>query len=260
MMKAERPQVKVRDVVFGGEQYLLCVPLVGKHTEQLVADARQALEYNPDLFEWRADYFEAYPEPEPMVEALKALREAVGDKPILFTARHAAEDGVCDISDDQKFELIERISKTSQVDLIDIERRYGRARLLEWSETLHQRGVKLVVSHHSFNTYLNRQKVLEALQDEQDGGADLVKIVAKARSFRDLADFSEALHEARGTFLKVPLIAGVVGKASPLMRVLGDYLGSDMTFVAAGAGHSHPSQLHIQEVAYFRNRIQQHEC
>jgi 3-dehydroquinate dehydratase-1 len=251
----KRPQLKVKKAVFGSGKYLLCVPLVSSNSEQLVADARQSLEWEPDLFEWRVDYMEAYPEPEPIIEALKQLRAAIGDKPILFTPRHAEEDGARDIEDERKFELIRQVMKTGMVELIDIEKRYGQACLLEWSSQLHAHGTKLVISHHSFKKYLKPDEVLEVLQSEQTWGADIIKIIIKTRNFRDLADFSDALHTARGTFLNVPLIAGVVGKASPLMRVLGDHLGSDMTFVAAGSARSHSSQIHIHEIRRLRDRI-----
>lgn len=251
----KRPQLAVGRLMFGGGNYLLCVPLIAATPERLVADAGQALAYEPDLFEWRADFFERYPEPEALVDAVGQLRAAAGDKPILFTTRHNAEDGKRDIPDERKFTLIDRISQTGLVELIDIEQRYGEAKLTEWRDRLHERGVKLVVSHHSFDAGLRPEEVLEALRRGQEYGADIVKLIVRTDSFRELADFSDALHQARETFLRVPLIAGAVGEPSSLMRVMGDMLGSDMTFAFADGGQSHPSQLHIRELRRLRGRF-----
>lgn len=251
----KRPQLAVGKLMFGGGNYLLCVPLIAATPERLVADAGQALAYEPDLFEWRADFFDCYPVPEALVDALGRLREAAGDKPILFTTRHSDEDGKRDIADEQKFALIDRISQTGLVELIDIEQRYGKTQLIEWRDRLHERGVKLVVSHHSFDTGLRPEEVLEALRRSQECGADIVKLIVRTNSFRELADFSDALYQARETFLRVPLIAGAVGEPGSLMRVMGDVLGSDMTFAFADGGQSHPSQLHIRELRRFRGRL-----
>lgn len=102
---------------------------------------------------------------------------------------------------------------------------------------------------------MTSSEILNTLQCGQEWGADICKIIVKANSYGDLADFSDAIHEARDTFLKVPVIAGAVGKASPLMRVLGDYMGSDMTFAVAGGGRSHAAQLHIQDIRRLRSRL-----
>ncbi|MEK4516007.1 type I 3-dehydroquinate dehydratase [Paenibacillus sp. FSL H8-0122] len=254
-MARERAQLRIGEIVFGGEKYLMCVPLVSKTMDRLVEDATAAMKFAPDLFEWRADHFEAYPEPEAILAGLQALRTAIGNIPILFTTRHFLEDGASDISDSQKFGLIDHISNTGMVELIDIEQRYGPECLLAWSRKLHSRGIRLIISHHNFKRKMNRTEILKVLQAGQDWGADINKMIVKASSFSELADFSDVIHEARNSFLKIPVIAGVVGKASPLMRVLGDYLGSDMTFVAAGDSRSHTSQIHINEMRRFRDRI-----
>lgn len=62
-MERKRPSVKAGGEVFGGENYLLCVPLVSKNKDQLVADTAAALQFAPDLFEWRVDHYASYPEP-----------------------------------------------------------------------------------------------------------------------------------------------------------------------------------------------------
>lgn len=254
-MARDRAQLRVGEIVFGGEKYLMCVPLVSKNIACLVEDATAAMEFAPDLFEWRADHFEAYPEPEAILAGLQALRAAIGNIPILFTTRHILEDGAADITDEQKFGLIDHISSTGMVELVDIEQRYGPECLLAWSRKLHSRGIRLIVSHHNFKRKMKRGDILKVLQDGQDWGADITKIIVKTSSFSELVDFSDVLHEARKSFLKIPVIAGAVGKASPLMRVIGDCLGSDMTFVAAGDSRSHPSQIHINEMRRFRDRI-----
>lgn len=255
-MKSEkRPQVQVGKITIGGGSYRMCVPLVDKTLEDLLHNASASLEYEPDLFEWRVDGFGVYPEPEPVLDALQELRKVVGDCPILFTPRHIAEGGMCEITDADKFSLIDAVSRSGMVELLDIETRYGEALLKEWGEKLRERNVKLVISHHDFDQYIAPEQVQAILHKQQDWGGDICKIITKIGSCQDLVDFSNALFEARETFLKVPIIAGAMGDASPLMRVLGDYLGSDLTFVTASGSPSHPTQIHIQQMRAIRERV-----
>ncbi|WP_020617991.1 type I 3-dehydroquinate dehydratase [Paenibacillus daejeonensis] len=255
MENVKRPQVQVRDVVFGGESYLLCVPLVSRTREQLIADAQSIMASRPDLIEWRVDYYEGYPQPAPILEALAALREIAGPTPIIFTSRHAEEDGLLDITAEDKFQLIDEVSGTGMIDLVDIELQYGATQIAKWRDLLHARNTKLIVSTHNFKTGWKPKQIREMLLSEQQAGADIVKLVTRVKNVRELADLSDAIHEARQTFLHVPVIAGAVGSVSPLMRVMGDCLGSDMTFVSAGGKKSHASQLHIDDLRRLRERL-----
>lgn len=257
--KVRRPQVQAGKLTFGGGAFLLGVPLASSNCRQLETDAKRALLFHPDLFEWRADSFESYPEPDPLIEALVHLKSLIGGKPLLFTARHAAEDGKVAITDSQKFALLEAMSKTRQIELFDIELRYGKACLLDWRKQLHARGAKLIISHHSFGAHMDKAAVLHSLRHARDCGADIVKLINKVDSYEELANYSEAIQEARETFLNVPLIAGGVGKASAFLRIMGDSLGSDMAFVSTGGRKSHPSQLHIQDVRRLRGLMGQRE-
>lgn len=255
MTTTTRPKLQVREAVFGGHSYLLCVPLVSATRERLVADARHALAYRPDLLEWRADYYEGYPRIEPILEGLAALRDVAGDTPIIFTTRHAEEDGARAITVEEKSALIDEASRTGMADLIDIELQYGVSRVASWRQLLHDRNVRVIVSAHSFKKSTKPEALIELLRSGQETGADIVKYVTRARNIRELADLSDTIHEARETFVKVPLIVGAVGSVSPLMRLIGDYLGSDMTFVSAGTSKSHASQLHIEEFRRLRDRL-----
>lgn len=255
MKQKVRPQVQVGNLMFGGGSYLMCVPLVDQDVENLLSNASASLEFAPDLFEWRVDGFGDYPDPNAVLIALEQLRKTVGSRPILFTPRHIAEGGIQKISDGEKFRLIDVVSRSGLIDLLDIETRYGGALLEEWSGKLREREVKLVISHHDFDQYIKPDEIKDILRRQQEWGADICKIITKIGSCQDLVDFSTALFEAREEFLRTPVIAGAMGDASPLMRVLGDYLGSDMTFVTACGSPSHPTQIHIQQMRDIRKRI-----
>ncbi|MBD2846587.1 type I 3-dehydroquinate dehydratase [Paenibacillus sp. IB182496] len=256
MKNTYKPQLQVRSAQLGGGAYLLCVPLVSATREQLIADARAALAYRPDLLEWRADYQTCYPQPAPIAETLATLRQIAGDTPILFTSRHAAEDGAQAISEEEKFRLLDEVSRTGMADLVDIELRYGDARITQWKERWSGTGLRLIVSAHNFKRGWRPERIQDILRKEQQAGADIVKLVTRVKHVRELAELAEAIQEARETFLRVPVIAGVVGSLSPMMRMMGDRLGSDLTFVSAGAGKSHASQLHIDDLRRLRGHLE----
>jgi len=49
--------IKVRKVVIGEGIPKICVPIVGTTKEDLQAEASQVKKLNPDLVEWRIDFF-----------------------------------------------------------------------------------------------------------------------------------------------------------------------------------------------------------
>ena len=51
--------VKIRNVVLGEGLPKIAVPNVGKTREEIISAAKEIIQAEPDLMEWRIDYFEA---------------------------------------------------------------------------------------------------------------------------------------------------------------------------------------------------------
>ena len=65
----------------------ICVPIVEKDPDSILAAARNLISSGPDLVEWRCDHFDQAEDPEAAVHILQALHEVLGDIPVLFTFR-----------------------------------------------------------------------------------------------------------------------------------------------------------------------------
>jgi len=51
--------IDIRGRKLGGDQPLICSPLVGRTRERILAETASVVEKEPDVIEWRIDYFEA---------------------------------------------------------------------------------------------------------------------------------------------------------------------------------------------------------
>ena len=85
--------VEVRGVKIGEGVPKICVPIVGKTKEEILAAARSFEDVALDVVEWRVDWFEGVFDFAQVKDVLKDLRPALGETPILFTFRTSKEGG-----------------------------------------------------------------------------------------------------------------------------------------------------------------------
>ncbi len=106
----------------GAETPLICTPLVGRTRERLLAEAANVAAKKPDVIEWRVDYFEGIADTAAVLDTAKALREAIGDTPLIFTRRSMKEGGEpIAIDDDGVVRLYDAVGASGLVDFLDFE-------------------------------------------------------------------------------------------------------------------------------------------
>ena len=94
--------VKVRNIVLGEGLPKIAVPNVGVTEEEILASAKEIAAAKPDIMEWRIDYYEAgIKDNEKLIATAKALRDVVGELPILVTFRTKNEGGVLELGEDE---------------------------------------------------------------------------------------------------------------------------------------------------------------
>lgn len=231
--------------VFGGGKVLACAPLISPNVEALVADAKACCAENPDILEWRSDFLEALSDPQAAAEAARALREAAGDVPVLFTPRHPAENGVQELDPDTKRAVIESVCATGCVDLVDLEMRYDEEYIAEVKRITEKYGVKLVLSCHDFSGMPDWEDIETKLRRAERLGADINKLALMPKNYHDVAAFCKNIVDAKQTWMKNPVINSMMGDIGAVTRFAGN-LGSDMSFVAVTAV-SGPGQMHISD-------------
>lgn len=113
--------VIIKNIEIGKGLPKIAVPLVAANTQELEQALRILKETAFDIIEFRADFFQKALDVDFIAEQLGIVRQAFPAKPLLFTFRRAQEGGNTPCSDDYYFKLLEKIIRSKQADIIDIE-------------------------------------------------------------------------------------------------------------------------------------------
>ena len=232
----------IRGVELGAGRTKIAVPLVGR-TRRALLDAAAALDALPvDLVEWRADYFESLRDEAALPETLRALRGALGERPLLFTIRTAREGGEAALGAEEYAALLLSAARSGCADLIDVELSCGDAAARRLIDGVHAAGCLAVGSAHDFTAVPPAEEMLSLLRGAQALGADVPKLAVMARSDADTLALLSASLTFRNTWADRPFITIAMGPRGVLSRVACALSGSCLSFGSAGAA-SAPGQL-----------------
>ena len=231
----------------GGRMPAVCAPLVARHGEDLAAQAAVAVASQPDLLEWRVDFFEAIADTASVLAAGAELRRAAGSIPILFTRRSQREGGQpVAISDSQVVALYEAVAAAGLVDLLDFEMDSAAGDLERVRAVARRHGLALVLSFHDFQQTPPTADLQERFAQAQRLGADVAKIAVMPQSLQDVHRLLGATLQASQS-LTIPVISMAMGGLGAVTRVCGGVFGSALTFAVATAP-SAPGQMPIEDV------------
>jgi 3-dehydroquinate dehydratase-1 len=246
-----RPQCKspieIKGRTIGGDVPLICLPLVSKDRGDLLRQARQAVAFAPDMFEWRVDAFEHAGGLDHVLGALKALRAVIEPYPLLFTCRSREEGGMASLSEQMRLDLITSALATGHVDLVDIEISSGHDLLGAVLRAGREFDVKVMLSSHDFHTTPSEEDIVKTLIRAESSGADIAKIAVMPRCVMDVLTLFKATLQARTEHLQIPMVTMAMGDQGRITRLAGGLFGSDITF-ARGETASASGQMGIKEL------------
>ena len=156
--------VKVRNIEIGAGIPKICVPIVGVTREEILAAAENIKSTKADVVEWRVDWYEDIFDFTKTEATMQALREVLGEMPILFTFRTSKEGGEKAIETEAYVELNQNAAKTGLVDLVDVEAFTGDDVVKAVVETAHANGVKVIASSHDFHKTPAKEKIVSRLR------------------------------------------------------------------------------------------------
>ncbi len=263
--------VKVRSVEIGVGMPKICVPVMGRDEEEILAAAKAVREGSADLVEWRADWFsaacldgmafgdkaacsgvasgegkaartEGAADVEKMVDVARKLREVFGDLPFLFTFRTEVEGGEWNLAREEYVRLNVAMARSGHVDLVDVELSAGEGAVGDVVHTAHENGVKVVASSHDFEKTPAREEIVGRLRQMQDLDADILKIAVMPKCRRDVLTLLAATEEMYTEHADRPLVTMSMGELGKVSRVCGETFGSAVTFGAVGNA-SAPGQM-----------------
>ncbi|CAL9210643.1 unnamed protein product [Musa hybrid cultivar] len=221
---------------------LLCVPLVAKTVEQMMADMAAAKASGADLVELRVDHLSAFL---PGRDLPLLLRDR--PLPALVTYRPKWEGGEYEGDDKQRLEAL-LLAMELGADYVDVELKVAEdlVRLIDGKKP---ENFKLIVSSHNYQKTPSSEELGSLVAAIQASGADIVKIATTAVSVVDVTRMFQVL-----VHCQVPMIGLVMGERGLLSRVLCPKYGGYLTFGTLGEGKaSAPGQPTVSQLLHLYN-------
>ncbi|HEY1228956.1 MAG TPA: type I 3-dehydroquinate dehydratase [Ramlibacter sp.] len=230
-----------------GAMPAVCIPLVSRTADALLAEAEAAAAKRPDLVEWRVDHFEGIADRIGVAGLAVRLKQQAQGLPILFTCRSAREGGAAvPLSDEGIAALHAAVAETGAVDLLDIEMAADPRHVDTVRQAARDHGLALVLSFHDFQRTPPLQDLLARFRQAHALGADLAKVAVMPQSAGDVLTLLQATWQASEE-LPVAVAGMAMGPLGAVSRVGGGAFGSALTF-AVGQQASAPGQLPIDDL------------
>ena len=243
--------VEVRGVKIGEGVPKICVPIVGKTKEEILAAAKSFADVKMDVVEWRVDWFDGVFDFAQVEDVLKDLRPALGNTPILFTFRTSKEGGEKAIEPDVYVELNKKAAATG---LVDVEAFTGDSYVKEIIEAAHEAGVAVVASNHDFDKTPDKDDIVGRLRKMQELDADIPKIAVMPQNKKDVLTLLAATEEMVSEYADRPVITMSMAGTGLISRLCGEVFGSALTFGAVGKA-SAPGQMNAADLNTVLNLI-----
>ncbi|MGN0299027.1 MAG: type I 3-dehydroquinate dehydratase [Lachnospiraceae bacterium] len=229
----------------------ICVPIVGRKEDELLAQIAQISEDSADLVEWRIDWFEEAENLQRLLEVGQKVKAVLRGFPLLVTFRTLAEGGETETTLEHYQTQYQILCQHHIADLIDVEYALGET---VWSPILtcaKQNGVAVVGSSHDFDKTPDRDWIVKRLIDMEQAGMDISKIAVMPHDAGDVLTLLEATLEAREK-VEVPIITMSMSKLGLISRLAGSTFGSALTFGMVGRA-SAPGQIESRELKKILN-------
>lgn len=141
----------VKNTVIGSGRTKIAVPLVARDAADLSSVLSQIKNLPFDIVEFRADFLECAGSIGEVLRHTQAVRDALPDKPLLFTFRRHCEGGSFPCSDDYYFELLDALIESRLPDIIDIELFSGETAVRRAVANAQKNGIAALLCNHEFH-------------------------------------------------------------------------------------------------------------
>lgn len=233
--------------IAAGKLPLVCIPLIGRTPMEVMAELATVLPKQPDVLEWRVDFFEAIGDVAAVIAMARAIKIEVGEIPLLFTRRSMLEGGeAIALNEAQVVALYLAVCESQTIDLIDYEMANDAANVARVRAAASANDIKLVLSFHDFTCTPALEILVGKFLKAEQSGADVAKVAVMPRGPSDVLTLLAATQQASQT-LKIPVISMSMGPLGLLTRLFGWVFGSALSF-AVGASSSAPGQVPIEDL------------
>ena len=246
-MMSNKKEILVKGRTISAQNPSVCVPLVGITHDELIETVLELVKKEPDIIEWRADYYERLENIQLVLKTLASIRNAIGEIPLLFTIRAEKEGGqAISLTVQEKIEIMNVVCASGQIDLIDLELFHNKEEITQVRDIAKKHQVLLILSYHNFQATPALPTLLEKCVEAELLGADLAKISVMAQDEKDVLHLLQVTQEANES-TAIPLITISMGPLGSITRMFGFAFGSCITF-GIGYASSAPGQIPIEDV------------
>lgn len=236
--------IKVGNIKIGVGKPKICVPITAVTLKQALEQTKYIandLGADVDLVEFRIDYLKDAKNPEFLMDALKQVKEALNNMPLLCTFRTLKEGGEMMVSDDEYEEILLHCIQSEAIDLIDAEIFRGADVFQRIVSEAHKKNIFVIGSSHDFSNTPAKDEMVSRLMMIEREGADIAKLAVMPKDREDVLALLNACSIAQ-TCMDIPFIAISMGKLGMISRFSGELLGSCITF-GTGTKASAPGQI-----------------
>lgn len=213
---------------------MFCIPVIAKNTDEALEKIARA-NVLADMLEIRLDMMETFD----LHEIIQAAQ-----KPVLVTYRSKKEGGKGG-SDPETHTGHILTAIREGADFVDVELSLPQ----KWRDKIFDAQGKsgIVISTHIIDGTPLRQDLEQIFSDCIDTGADVVKIITRAETWRDNLRVLELIPKAHD--LEIRIIAFCMGPVGRISRVFSHLMGGYLTFVSLETGQeSATGQIPILEM------------
>lgn len=236
----------VKGKVIGAGKPLICVPIMDKTKDEVIAEAKRLVELGIEIIEWRVDAFENVNSLNAIREVLEELKPLVENTILVYTFRSKEQGGLCEMPYSKIYDLHQVAAETKIVDFIDVE--YFKSDNIDKEiRTLHKMGIKVIASHHDFYETPKNDICIVLLEKMAVSGADIVKLAVMPQSEEDVLRLLSITNIFHKEYPEMPLITMSMGKLGVVSRVCGETFGSCVTF-GVGKKASAPGQISLEKL------------
>jgi len=230
-----------------GRMPIIITPLVGATRAAIVDEVAAIVPKNPDLLEWRIDFFAAIGDSAAVIATAQAIRAAAGGIPVLLTRRNVSEGGTPIAIDEAAVVAMYSAACAARcVEMIDYELSNPAVHLEQLRKVSAANDISMIMSYHNFALTPDAATLDSKFSAAQRLGADVAKVAVMPKTPPDVLTLLAATDRASQA-LGIPLISMSMGGIGSLSRIVGWIYGSAATF-AVGKSSSAPGQIAIEEL------------
>jgi 3-dehydroquinate dehydratase I len=226
---------------------LICTPLVAATAEAVLAELAAVLAKQPDIVEWRVDFFARVADSGQVVAVAAEIKRVAAGVPVIFTVRSLQEGGQpIPLTARQAIELAAAVCRNTAVEYVDCELSNKAEDIAYLRQIAHANNTKIIGSFHDFDRTPAREVLGQKFSAAEGYGLDVAKVAVMPANQEDVLTLLGATMEAKAR-LKIPLISMAMGGYGAVTRMIGGVFGSAVTF-AVGQSASAPGQVPIEEL------------